>query len=64
MSSQLTLGHVVKHRRDHVCLLDDLLDDASLTQKTITSLVLPITKILAIEDQKLHCTFLHVAFGL
>jgi hypothetical protein len=35
----------------------------SLTQKIVASLILPITEILAIEDHKLHNTFLHVAFG-
>jgi hypothetical protein len=35
----------------------------SLTQKIVTSSVLPIAKSLAIEDHKLHITFLHVAFG-
>jgi hypothetical protein len=40
----------------------DLPDGTSLTQKIITSSVLPITEILTIEDHKLHCTFLHIAF--
>jgi inner membrane protein involved in colicin E2 resistance len=59
---QLTLGYVVERRRDHVRLLHDLPNDTSLTQKIVMSSVLPITKILVIEDHKLHCTFLHVTF--
>jgi hypothetical protein len=55
--------HDVEHRGDHVCLLYDLLDGTSLAQKIVASLVLLITKVLAIKDHKLHCTFLHVAFG-
>jgi hypothetical protein len=47
---------------DHVRLLDDLLNDATLTQKIIAGSVLPITRILAIENDKLHITFLHAAF--
>jgi hypothetical protein len=34
----------------------------SLAQKIVASLVLPITEILAIENDKLNSTFLHVAF--
>jgi hypothetical protein len=53
---------IVEHRRDHVRLLYDLPDGISLIQKIVVSLILLITKVLAIEDHKLHCTFLHVAF--
>jgi hypothetical protein len=53
---------VVERRGDHVRLMYDLLDDTSLTLKIVASSVLPITKILAIKDHKLHNTFLHVAF--
>jgi hypothetical protein len=49
--------------RDHVCLLNDLPNDATLAQKIVTSLIFSVTKILAIEDHKLNSTFLHVIFG-
>jgi hypothetical protein len=55
--------HVVEHCGDHVRLLYDLPDSTSLTQKIIASLVLSITEILVIEDHKLYCTFLPIAFG-
>jgi hypothetical protein len=48
---------------DHVRLLDDLSNGATLAQKIVVSLVLPITEILAIEHDKLNNTFLHVPFG-
>jgi hypothetical protein len=35
----------------------------TMAQKIVASLVLSITKILAIEDDKLNNTFLHVVFG-
>jgi hypothetical protein len=35
----------------------------TLAQKIVASSVLPITEILAIENDKLHSTFLHIAFG-
>jgi hypothetical protein len=54
---------VVECIRDHVCLLDDLPNDATLTQKIVVSSVLPIIEIIVIENDKLHNTFLHVAFG-
>jgi hypothetical protein len=53
---------VVEHRGDHICLLYDLPDSTFLTQKIVASSILSITKILTIEDNKLHNTFLHVAF--
>jgi inner membrane protein involved in colicin E2 resistance len=59
---QLTMRRIVERRGDHICLLYDLPDGTSLTQKIVTSLVLPITEVFTIEDHKLHCTFLHVAF--
>jgi hypothetical protein len=48
---------------DHVRLLDDLLNGATLAQEIVAGSVLPITEILAIENDKLHNTILHVAFG-
>jgi hypothetical protein len=47
---------------DHVCLLDDLPNGATLAQKIVASLVFSVTEILAIEDHKLNSTFLYVAF--
>jgi hypothetical protein len=60
---QLTLGRVVKCRRDHLRMLYDLPNATTLAQKIVVSSVLPITKILAIEDHKLDNTFLHITFG-
>jgi hypothetical protein len=59
---QLTLGRVVECVRDHVRLLDDLPNGATLTQKIVASLIFPVTEILVIEDNKLNNTFFHVAF--
>jgi hypothetical protein len=56
------LGRVVKCHRDYVRLLDDLPNSMTLAQEIVASLVFLVTKILAIEDHKLYCTFLHVAF--
>jgi hypothetical protein len=53
---------VVECVGDHVCLLDDLPNGATLAQKIVASPVFPVTEILAIEDHKLNSTFLHVAF--
>jgi L-rhamnose isomerase len=61
---QLTLGRVVNYRQDHVRLLHDLSDSTTLTQKIVASSILPIIKIITIEEHKLDCTFLHVASGL
>jgi hypothetical protein len=47
---------------DHVRLLDDLPNGATLAQKIVVSSVFLVTEILAIEDHKLNSTFLHVAF--
>jgi hypothetical protein len=43
--------------------MDDLPNGATLAQKIVVSSFFSVTKILAIEDDKLHSTFLHVAFG-
>jgi hypothetical protein len=61
---QLTLSHVVEHRRDHIHLLYDLLNGMTLAQKIVASLIFSATKILTIKDHKLYDTFLHVAFRL
>jgi hypothetical protein len=60
---QLTLGRVVEHHRDHVCLLYDLPNSTTLAQKIVAGSVFPVIEILAIENHKLDNTFLHVAFG-
>jgi hypothetical protein len=60
---QLTLGHVVECIRDHVSLLYDLPNGAALAQEIVTGSILSITKIFVIENDKLHSTFLYVAFG-
>jgi hypothetical protein len=60
---QLTLGCVVKRRRDHLHFLHDLLDDTTLAQKIVVSSVFPVTEIVAIENHKFYCTFLSVVFG-
>jgi hypothetical protein len=49
--------------RDHVRLLNDLSNGAALAQEIVVGSILPIIKVLAIENDKLHNTFLHVAFG-
>jgi hypothetical protein len=54
---------VVECIGDHVRLLDDLPNGATLAQKIVVSSVLPITKILVIENDKLNNTFLYIAFG-
>jgi hypothetical protein len=35
----------------------------TLAQKIVVSLVFSVTEIIAIEDNKLYDTFLHIAFG-
>jgi hypothetical protein len=35
----------------------------TLAQEIVMSSVFPATKIIAIENHKLYCTFLHIAFG-
>jgi hypothetical protein len=57
------MGRVVECIRDHIRLLDDLPNGATLAQKIVAGLVFPVTEILGIEDHKLHSIFLHVAFG-
>jgi hypothetical protein len=47
---------------DHVRLMNDLPNGATLAQEIVVSSVLPIAEILTIEDHKLNSTFLHVAF--
>jgi hypothetical protein len=53
---------VVECIRDHVRLLDDLPNGATLAQKIIASSVFPASEILVIKDHKLNNTFLHVVF--
>jgi hypothetical protein len=60
---QLTLGHMVECIWDHVRLLNNLPNNAALAQEIVAGSVLPITKIIAIKNGKLHNTFLHVIFG-
>jgi hypothetical protein len=57
---QLILG--LECIEDHVRLLDNLPYGATLAQKIVASSVLPIIKILTIENDKLNNIFLHVAF--
>jgi hypothetical protein len=47
---------------DHVRLLDDLPNDATLAQEIVASSVFLIIEILVIKDNKLDSTFLHIAF--
>jgi hypothetical protein len=60
---QLTLGCIIKCCGDDVSFLYDLKNGTSMAQKIVVSPVFPITKILAIIDNELHGTFLHIAFG-
>jgi hypothetical protein len=57
-----TLGHVVECIGDHVCLLNDLSNDATLAQEIVTSSVFFVTEILTIKNHKLNSTFLYVVF--
>jgi hypothetical protein len=59
---QLTLGRVLECVGDHVRLLDDLPNGATLAQEIVASSVFLITEILVIKDNKLDITFLHIAF--
>jgi hypothetical protein len=43
--------------------MDDLPNGVTLAQEIVAGSVLPITKILVIENDKFHNTFLHVVFG-
>jgi hypothetical protein len=54
---------VVKCIGDYVRLLIDLPNCATLAQEIVAGLILPITEILAIENDKLHNTFLQITFG-
>jgi hypothetical protein len=54
---------VVECIGDHVCLLDDPPNGATLAQEIVVGSVLPITKIFTIENNKLNIFFFHVAFG-
>jgi hypothetical protein len=54
---------VVECIKDHIRLLYDLPSGAALAQEIVAGLVLSITEIFTIENDKLHSTFLHVAFG-
>jgi hypothetical protein len=58
----LTLVHVVEQRQDHVRLLHDLSNSMTLAQMVVASSIFPVTKILAIEDDKLYDAFLYVTF--
>jgi hypothetical protein len=60
---QLTLGHIVERRRNHVRLMYYLPNGTTLAKKIVASSVFLVTEILATEDYKLHNTFLYVAFG-
>jgi hypothetical protein len=60
---QLTLGRVVECIRDPVRLLNDLPNGVALTQEIVAGSIFSVTKILTIEDNKLHSTFLHIVFG-
>jgi hypothetical protein len=57
------MGRVVECIEDHVCLMYDLPNGAALAQEIVAGSVLPIIEILTIENDKLHNTFPHVAFG-
>jgi hypothetical protein len=59
---QLSSSCSLKHRGDDVCFLYDLPNGMTLAPEIVASPVFPITKILAIEDNELHNTFLLVAF--
>jgi hypothetical protein len=48
---------VVECIGDHVRLLDDLPNGATLAQEIVAGLVLPITEIITIENDKLHSIF-------
>jgi hypothetical protein len=53
---------VVECIGDHVRLLDDLPNGVALAHEIVVGSVLPITKILAIEDHNLNSTLLHAVF--
>jgi hypothetical protein len=53
---------VVECIRDHVRLLDDLPNGAALAQEIVAGSIFSVTEIIAIENDKLDNTFLHVTF--
>jgi hypothetical protein len=59
---QLSSSCILKHRGDDICFLYDLLNGTTLAQEIVMSSVFSKTKILTIEDNELHGTFLHVVF--
>jgi hypothetical protein len=59
---QLSSGCILKHHGNDVCFLYDLPNGTTLAQEIVASPVFPLTEILAIEDNELHGTFLHVTF--
>jgi hypothetical protein len=59
---QLSSGCILKRCRDDVRFMYDLPNGMILVQEIVASLIFPIIEILAIEDNELHDTFLHVAF--
>jgi hypothetical protein len=60
---QLSSGCILKGRGDDVCFRYDLKNGMNLTQEIVMSPVFSITKIIVIEDNELHNTFLLVVFG-
>jgi hypothetical protein len=59
---ELTLGRVVDRSQNHIHRLYDLPNGTTLAQEIIVSLIFLVTKILAIKDNKIDNTFIHVAF--
>jgi hypothetical protein len=60
---QLSSGCILKRHVDDAYFLYDLPNGTILTQEIVASLIFSITKILVIEDNELHGTFLYVVFG-
>jgi hypothetical protein len=48
---------------DDACFLYDLSNGMAFAQEIVVGQVFPITEILIIEDNEIHDTFLHIAFG-
>jgi hypothetical protein len=63
ISLQLTFGRVVERHQNHLCLMYDLPNGATLAKKIVASLIFSVTEILIIEEHMLDSTFLHVTFG-
>jgi hypothetical protein len=59
---QLSSGCNLEHCEDDVCFLYNLPNGMALAHEIVVSLVFPITEILAIEDNELHDTFIHITF--